>query len=279
MPAQHVLINGVGVAGLSLAIALAKGNIRSTMFEIRSAPTNLGGSITLAPNALLVLDKTIGIYDRIRNAGFEYEHIEFYSDDGWRLGGVVNGDRNAYGYPALRISRPAIIDALLQYTNDYPDLITIHWNSTISKIIESDVNVEVTLQDGRTMNGDIVIGADGIHSKVREYVLGDRAPTPIYSGQYGLGGSVERDEIDWQDLTLPGLVFSHRGTLLLLPFTPDGNSINWGIQHAVPEKSREGWLEYLSSGVALEEIRALYADAQQVEFPIFDCFHQFMVSF
>jgi len=38
-------------------------------------------------------------------------------------------------------------------------------------------------------------------------------------------------------------------------------------------------LEYLSSGVALEEIRALYADAQQVEFPIFDCFHQFMVSF
>ena len=76
---------------------------------------------------------------------------------------------------------------------------------------------------------DIVIGADGIHSKVLKHVLGDRAPTPIYTGQYGLSGSVKRDEIDWQHFKLPAFLYSQRGALLLLPFTPDTNNIAWAI--------------------------------------------------
>jgi 2-polyprenyl-6-methoxyphenol hydroxylase-like FAD-dependent oxidoreductase len=264
MASQHVLINGAGLAGLSLAIALAKRGIRSTLFEIRAVPTTIGGAIALAPNALRVLDQTIGIYDQIRNVGFEYELIEFYSEDGWRLGGVVNGDRQAYGYPALRINRSAIVETLLKCTNDYSTLITILWNSSISNVAESNTGVEVTLQDGSKVIGDIVVGADGAHSKIREYVLGDRAPKPIYSGLYGVGGHVERDEINWQNFKLPALVYSYRGVLLLFPFTPDGNKIGWAIQRVVPEKSREGWAEYLSSGAALEDIRHQYADAEQV---------------
>ncbi|CAF1177584.1 unnamed protein product [Adineta steineri] len=263
MGSQHILINGAGPAGLSLAIALAKRSIRSTVFEIRSTPTTMGGAINLAPNALRVLDQTIGIYDQIRHLGFEYEYIEFYSDDGWRLGGVANGDRQAYGYPALRIYRATILEALLKCISDYSTLVTILWGSSVNKIAESDTGVEVTLHDGSTVNGDILVGADGIHSKIREYVLGDRAPTPIYGGQYGIGGCVERNEIDWQNFTLPALLFSHRGAVLLFPFTPDGNNIGWAIQSTVPEKTREGWIEYLNSGAALEEVRKQYADAGQ----------------
>jgi 2-polyprenyl-6-methoxyphenol hydroxylase-like FAD-dependent oxidoreductase len=279
MAAQHVLINGAGLAGLSLAIALAKRNIRSTIFEIRAVPTTIGGTLVLAPNALRVLDQTMGIYDRIRKVGFEYEHIEFYSEDGWRFGGLVNGDRKAYGYPALRINRPAIAEALLKYTNDYPSLITIRWNNSINKITACNAGVEVTLQDGNTVSGNIVIGADGVHSKIREHVLGDRAPTPIYSGQYSILGSVERDEIDWQHFKLPALLYFYRGTLLLFPFTPDASKVAWAIQHTVPEKSREGWLEYLNSGTALEDVRKQFADVKQVGLLIVDCLHQFINFF
>jgi 2-polyprenyl-6-methoxyphenol hydroxylase-like FAD-dependent oxidoreductase len=143
-------------------------------------------------------------------------------------------------------------------------LITIHWNNSINKITESNTGVEVTLQDGSTVSGDIVVGADGIHSKVREYVLGDQAPAPIYSGMYGIGGSVERDEIDLQHFKLPALVYSYRGAVLLIPFTPDGSKIGWAIQRTVPEKSREGWLEYLNSGEALKDARTQFADIGQV---------------
>ncbi len=129
---EHVLINGAGLAVLSLAIALAKRNIRSTLFEIRPVPTTIGGTIVLAPNALRVLDQTIGVYDRIRKVGFE---------DGWRPGGIVNDDRKTYGYPALRINRPNIVEALLKYTNDYPGLINLRWSSSINKIAESNAGV------------------------------------------------------------------------------------------------------------------------------------------
>ncbi len=80
-------------------------------------------------------------------------------EDGWRLGGIVNGDRKTYGYPALRINRPTIVEALLKYTNDYPGLINLRWSSSINKIAESNAGVEVTLQDGNIANGDIVIEA------------------------------------------------------------------------------------------------------------------------
>jgi 2-polyprenyl-6-methoxyphenol hydroxylase-like FAD-dependent oxidoreductase len=275
MAAQHVLINGAGLAGLSLAIALAKRNIRSTLFEIRAAPTTMGGAIALAPNALRVFDQTIGIYEQIRMAGFEYEYIEFYSEDGWRLGGVMNSNREEYGYPALRITRPAIVEALLKCTNDYADLITIRWNSAINKTVENNAGVEVTLEDGSTVRGDIVVGADGVHSKIREYVLGDEAPRPIYSGLYGVGGSVERDEIDWQHFKLPAFLYSHQGFLLLFPFTPDGSKVGWAVQRSMPEKPREGWLEYLNSGAALEDVRKQFADANQVSLFISDYLYQF----
>jgi len=79
---HHVSINGASLTGLLLAIALAKRNIWSIAFEIRSVPTTKGGAIAPAPHTLHVLDHTIGIYDLILKMGFEYEHIEFYSETG-----------------------------------------------------------------------------------------------------------------------------------------------------------------------------------------------------
>jgi hypothetical protein len=65
----------------------------------------------------------------------------------------------------------------------------------------------------------------------------------------------------------------------LFPFTPDPSQIAWAIQHAVPEKSRKGWLKYVNSGAALADIRKQYADAKQVKFLICDCLHQFTTFF
>lgn len=265
MTNQHVLINGAGPAGLSLSIALAKRNIRSTLIEIRKGPSALGGTIALAPNALRVLDKTIGIYDGIRQVGFEFEVIEFYSNDGWRLGGAMAGNTKEYGYPSLRLNRSTLVKALFRCTKEYPDLITIYWKNSIKNIQENTDGVVITLEDGHIIRGDILVGADGIHSKIRQYVLGDRSPTPVYGGQYGIGGYVERHEINWHNFQLPALIYSRQGATILFPCTPDGNRIAWGVLHTVPEKSREGWLEYLSSGEALKDVKNCFNNEDQVD--------------
>jgi hypothetical protein len=76
MAIQYVLINGAGLAVLSLAIALPKRNIRSTLFEFRAMPTTIDGTIVLAPNALRVLDQTMGIY-----SGCKYYSCDFDKDN------------------------------------------------------------------------------------------------------------------------------------------------------------------------------------------------------
>jgi 2-polyprenyl-6-methoxyphenol hydroxylase-like FAD-dependent oxidoreductase len=61
----HVLIVGCRLAGPELAVALARRNIRSTIFEIRSEKGDTGGSTRLVPNALRVLERFLGVYKEI----------------------------------------------------------------------------------------------------------------------------------------------------------------------------------------------------------------------
>jgi len=255
-PPTHVLISGGGLAGLALAIGLARLNIRSTVYEIRKEAGTIGGALLLAPNALRVLDKTIGIYDQVRSVGFEFEHIEFYSDQGWRLGGVTTGSRQEWGYPALRVNRPALHQALLKCATEYKSLVNIEWNVSIKSVNETTSGVEVMLSNNILVYGDILVGADGIHSTtVRKHILGDKAPTPVYQGTFGIGAKVQPNLIDWGDMKLPAMVYSQCGPLLVFPVSPDGQEIAWAVQRPVPEKTREGWAAYEASGDPLRDAR------------------------
>ena len=70
-----MLIVGAGLAGPCLALSLAARQIRSTIFEIRPVRGDSGGSISLGPNALQVLNRYAGIYDQIRATGFTYRRF------------------------------------------------------------------------------------------------------------------------------------------------------------------------------------------------------------
>ncbi|KAF8145307.1 hypothetical protein K438DRAFT_1991944 [Mycena galopus ATCC 62051] len=86
MPIEKVLIVGGGLAGPALALALARQNIRSSIFEIRPQRTVATSSITLAPNALCVLDQVIGVYECLKTASFSSHHLEMHADDGYEFG-------------------------------------------------------------------------------------------------------------------------------------------------------------------------------------------------
>ena len=155
-PPRHVLIVGGGLAGPCLALALARQNIRSTIFEIRSSRSIAGGSISLAPNALYILDRYAGVYEDIKAHGHTYRRIAAYAEDGEKFGeiAVSEEEKGEEAYPAVRIMRSDIHNVLMDAGERMQDkLITVRYGARLSKIEESAHGVTATFEDGSTAEG------------------------------------------------------------------------------------------------------------------------------
>ncbi|AFR96795.1 kynurenine 3-monooxygenase [Cryptococcus neoformans C23] len=258
---SHVLILGGGLAGTCFALALSKSGIRSTIFELRSDPGDIGGALMLAPNALRVLDKLVGIYEEIKDCGFNFEKINFYSEDGMKLGGFAQGDQDRWGYKAIRIKRPILHKKLLEACAA-SDRIDFKYGMIWKSIDENETGVTIHFEDGTRASGDILIGCDGIHSRLRSYLLPD-PPTPTYAGLAGIGGEVPRSSLDIPPyITLPAFIYTRPGMVMFVPCDSSGETIGWAAQRTVPERTRAGWREYEESGDAIRRIKEDYKDVQ-----------------
>lgn len=151
----HVLIIGGGLAGPCLALSLARQNIRSSIFEIRPSRSDSGGSISLGPNALQVLDRYAGVYDQIRAAGFSYYRFGAYTDDGEKLGEICVGDetKGDEGYPAIRLMRSTIHKILLDAGEQMGGMIDVKWGAKMTSIEEDEQGVTVYFEDGSNAKG------------------------------------------------------------------------------------------------------------------------------
>lgn len=111
-------------------------------------------------------------------------------------------------------------------------------------------------------SGDILIGCDGIHSRLRSYLLPD-PPTPTYAGLAGIGGEVPRSSLDIPPyITLPAFIYTRPGMVMFVPCDSSGENIGWAAQRTVPERTRAGWREYEESGDAIRRIEEDYKDVQ-----------------
>jgi 2-polyprenyl-6-methoxyphenol hydroxylase-like FAD-dependent oxidoreductase len=141
---RHVLIVGAGLAGPCLALSLAQRNIRSTIFELRPGPSTMGGSISLGPNALQVLDRYAGVYDRVSAAGFTYRRFGAYFDDGEKFGDIAVGEesKGEDGYPSVRILRMALHKVLLEAAEE-SGMIDVRFGKRFLSIEEDEEGVTV----------------------------------------------------------------------------------------------------------------------------------------
>jgi hypothetical protein len=158
MAPSHVLIIGGGIAGPALAIALARRSIRSTIFELRPTRGDSGGSITLAPNALRVADKTLGVLGALQARGFTYHRVGFYADDGYKFGDACLSEEGPGGYPVLRIMRTEIHTTLLERCEALSEFVTIVYGARMTHIDDDVKGVTVHFEDGTRATGKLAHG-------------------------------------------------------------------------------------------------------------------------
>ncbi|VUC28210.1 unnamed protein product [Clonostachys rosea] len=164
-----VIIAGGGIAGLGLANMLEMAGIDWVLLESHSeiAP-QVGASIGLFPNGLRILDQ-MGVYETIR-ATWGYHPMSNTNRDA--KGRVIcfspaMGDHleKRHGYPFVFIDRRSLLQILFDNLKHKE---RIHLRKKVANVDMGEYEVKVTTADGETFEGDILVGADGVHSRVRE---------------------------------------------------------------------------------------------------------------
>lgn len=180
-----VLVVGAGIGGLAAAIACRQAGHRVTVLEQADRVAPVGAGITLAPNATSCLAE-LGVASVLTDvASCPSLLLRRRWSDGYVLGALPLGDEVAsrVGSPYWHVHRADLHAALEQVASD-PHLsnppVDLALDRRVTKVAHSGSSVEVYDMAGTVTRADVVIGADGLHSAVRDCLFG--AEPPLNSG-------------------------------------------------------------------------------------------------
>jgi len=177
---DKILIVGGGIAGMTLATALGRAGLRSEIVEINPQWTVLGVGISLQGPALRAF-RMIGLLDQCMQIGFGYSHFKACDAEGNVTATVQMPRLNGPQYPAaMGVMRQALHLVLRQTLVEAQ--VPVRLGVTVSSLDQDDDGVDVQFTDGTRGRYDLVVGADGTTSKIRDMTFGVEC-RPKYTGQ------------------------------------------------------------------------------------------------
>jgi salicylate hydroxylase/6-hydroxynicotinate 3-monooxygenase len=171
-----IAIVGAGMGGLAAAATLRQIGVDVQVYEQAQRFARIGAGIQMLPNSSKVL-RGIGVEAKVRNTAFEpYSHLNRIWDTG-EVKRELPMPESLFDAPFLCMHRADLHEAL--YSNLPPEI--VHLNKKLVGLDQAGGGVTLSFADGSMAQADAVIGADGVHSLVREIIIGPDAP--IHKGR------------------------------------------------------------------------------------------------
>lgn len=179
---KRIGVVGAGLGGTAAAGLLERAGFDVRLYEQAPAFSRLGAGIHVGPNVQKIM-RRLGIEDALNAIG---SHPDFWysrsADDGSIMSRIPLGGRNVearYGAQYVTIHRGDFHEIMIGAIG--PGI--VQFSKKLTKVTEVGSQVEIAFEDETTDVVDLLIGADGINSKVREIILG--IEDPIYTGYVG----------------------------------------------------------------------------------------------
>jgi 2-polyprenyl-6-methoxyphenol hydroxylase-like FAD-dependent oxidoreductase len=208
---KKVLIVGGGLGGLALGIALKKAGIDAEIVELSKEYNVYGVGIIQQANALRALD-ALGVADEAMRRGSPYGKVKMCTPTGHQVGEA--GTPPMGRFPSHNgISRKILHDVL--YEAAVENGVVFRMGLTVSEIENEGTRVGVKFTDGTEESYQLVVGADGVNSRVRNLIFGEQKPKYI-------GSSVWRYSFKRPaDLETGYMFFGRKTKVGLIPMTAD----------------------------------------------------------
>jgi len=191
---HHILIAGGGIGGMAAAVALLNRGHDVDVFEQAPELKEFGAGVQISPNGTRALH-ALGVLKTLRQLSCDTEGKEvrlWNTGRTWKLFDLGAEAIERYGFPYVTVFRPdllqVLVDAVRARKSD-----AIHLGRRAANVTQHDGRVTLELEDGETIEGDALIGADGVHSVIRHKLYGgDR---PCFFGMIAWRGVIPMERV------------------------------------------------------------------------------------
>ncbi|KAI0427534.1 hypothetical protein F5Y09DRAFT_28042 [Xylaria sp. FL1042] len=190
----HVAIVGGGITGVILALGLEKRGVSYTLYERAPAFTEIGAGIGFSPNAeraLKVVDPRVyEVYKKVASSTDDEDYFQWV--DGYSTNEIIA--RLLIGIDAFQGGRRS--DFLEAWSTLIPGEKVRFRKELVSALQKEDGRVALKFKDESLDEADIVIGCDGIRSRVRQLILGEANPAsyPRYTNKFCFRALIPMDK-------------------------------------------------------------------------------------
>lgn len=190
-PDHDVIVVGGGIGGLGTALALAQTGLAVHLLERAPQFSEVGAGLQVGPNAVRALDR-LGVLDEIyATAVFPKRGVVCDAMTGKELTTLDLSEtfRERFGYPYIVLHRNDVLTPLLDACRAHPN-ITLENSRTVADVADELDRMRVRCEDGHELTAKLVIGADGLNSRVRRLIATDE---PVFSGYVAFRGATPID--------------------------------------------------------------------------------------